>query len=422
MPRISKCGNCAHCLARSSKRRCLEPIALTKTPRRIVSESVSTCQSRGEAVESDASTGTSEGSHDALQIESSSGEALSRQENSDGESIEDVEAELASAIGKPVEVLRRIRKTPTGLVALVDTMSTFFDITRIQSRKALQHLWDRNPDLAPTKEQIVYHRFGGRGRPTPVASLSIVYEVLMLLPGKRAATARSSAAKLVVRYLGGDLSLVREVEANRTFQERLKRENPAAPERIFGEEVEKMPKAYATTSLGLSDHRDLYLGHSGAHPDLVKVGITERLCERTQEHARRLGDFSIFHVFFGAGCLERKFKQLFAPRQVKIEVNGQTHTEYFRLSEAEAIAGVHASAKVVEAEREAEALKHEKALEQEHKRRRLEAETRLIEAECKHKERISEAEIHIHIEHKRRRMDAETRVIEAQAARQIERL
>ena len=291
-------------------------------------------------------------------------------------------------------------------------MSAFFDFTRVQSRKALQHLWDRNPDLAPVREQVVYHQFEGRGGPSQVAPLAVVYEVLMLLPGNRAATARRSAAKLVVRYLGGDLSLVQEVEANHSFQERLKREDPAALERLFGEAVEKMPKAYATTSLGFSDHRDLYLGSSSAHPDLVKVGVTERLGERAQEHARRLGDFNILHVFFGAGCLERKFKQLFASRQVKIDISGQTQTEYFRLSASEGIEGVHTSAKIVEAEREAEVLKNERSLEQEHKRRRLEAETRAVEAECRHKERVLEAEW--------RRVDAETRLIEARAARRIE--
>ena len=48
------------------------------------------------------------------------------------------------------------------------------------------------------------------------------------------------------------------------------------------------------------------------------------------------------------------------------------------------------------------------ALDQEHKRRRIEAETRVIEAEC-----------NLRVEHMRRRMDAETRVIEAKADRQV---
>jgi hypothetical protein len=417
MPRISRCGSCAHCRIPASKKRCLEPTPASKAPHgtRIDISEVTTSAATECGVCGDAPSKDSEAWENSHQGLMDHGDAS--RERSGDESIDAIEAELSLALGQPVEDLRRIRKTSTNLVSLIDAISVFNGLTRMRATVALKHLWDRVPELTVTRSQVVHHQFEGSGRPTQVAPLAIVYEILMLLPGKKAAIARRSAAKLVVRYLGGDPSLVQEVEANRAFQERLKKEDPAAPERLFGEEVEKIPKAYATTSLGFSDHRDLYLGNSGAHPDLVKVGVTERLGERAQEHARRMGDFNIFHVFFGAGCLERKFKQLFAPRQVKIEVNGQTQTEYFRLSEAEAIAGVHTSAKVVEAEREAEALKHEKALEQEHKRRRLEAETRVVEAECKYKE----AEFHLLLEHKRRRMDAKTRVVEAMAARQMER-
>ena len=43
----------------------------------------------------------------------------------------------------------------------------------------------------------------------------------MLLPGQCAARVRRRAAELIVRYLGGDLSIIAEVMANRGMQEEL---------------------------------------------------------------------------------------------------------------------------------------------------------------------------------------------------------
>ena len=60
----------------------------------------------------------------------------------------------------------------------------------------------------------------------------------MLLPGRAAAIARQSAANVVVRYLGGDVSLVREIIANRQMQAQLEPEHPAS---IFGQSVRQGP-------------------------------------------------------------------------------------------------------------------------------------------------------------------------------------
>ena len=50
----------------------------------------------------------------------------------------------------------------------------------------------------------------------------------MLLPGRAAAMARQSAANVIVRYLGGDVSLVREIMHNRNMQDLLPPEHPAS--------------------------------------------------------------------------------------------------------------------------------------------------------------------------------------------------
>jgi len=60
----------------------------------------------------------------------------------------------------------------------------------------------------------------------------------MILPGRAAAIARQSAANVVVRYLGGDVTLVREIMANRNMQAQLEPEHPAT---IFGQSVRQGP-------------------------------------------------------------------------------------------------------------------------------------------------------------------------------------
>ena len=65
-----------------------------------------------------------------------------------------------------------------------------------------------------------------------------IVEIIMLLPGQQAARVRRTAAELLCRYLGGDLSLVNEICRNRDFQEELAIQNPDDARRVFGEAVE----------------------------------------------------------------------------------------------------------------------------------------------------------------------------------------
>ena len=87
------------------------------------------------------------------------------------------------------------------------------------------------------------YRFPGRGqRLTPVmADTRSIVELILALPGCHAARVRRQAAKLLVRYLGGDLSLVDEVCALRVLQEELAIRKAEDPRRVFGEAVEATP-------------------------------------------------------------------------------------------------------------------------------------------------------------------------------------
>jgi hypothetical protein len=82
---------------------------------------------------------------------------------------------------------------------------------------------------------VTNFKFPGRGqRDTPVADAEGITHIIMILPGRAAAIARQSAANVVVRYLGGDTSLVTEIMANRDMQAYL---GPAHPASIFGQSV-----------------------------------------------------------------------------------------------------------------------------------------------------------------------------------------
>jgi len=56
-------------------------------------------------------------------------------------------------------------------------------------------------------------KINGKGNETPVADAKTLIEIVWLLPGKKAHTFRRQSSEKVCRLLGGDLSLVAEIEA-----------------------------------------------------------------------------------------------------------------------------------------------------------------------------------------------------------------
>ena len=90
--------------------------------------------------------------------------------------------------------------------------------------------------IALSKCPTIEGRRGGAHKPIPFASAQEVVQLLHALPGDT--QFKRNAANVVVRYLGGDLTLATEVLENRAAQERLADEAPDHPARIFGEAVE----------------------------------------------------------------------------------------------------------------------------------------------------------------------------------------
>ena len=78
-------------------------------------------------------------------------------------------------------------------------------------------------------------KFPGQGqKPTPVTDARGFVMILNLLPGEKAAHFRMSSADIIVRYLGGDQSLLAEINRNAAAQEVLPENNIG---KLFGATV-----------------------------------------------------------------------------------------------------------------------------------------------------------------------------------------
>ena len=87
-----------------------------------------------------------------------------------------------------------------------------------------QRLAQNFPDVLT---ECINFKFSGRGqKETPVTDARGIVDIIMVLPGKAAASVRRQAADVLVRYLGGDPTLVQEIAANRFAQEELSETDP----------------------------------------------------------------------------------------------------------------------------------------------------------------------------------------------------
>ena len=133
------------------------------------------------------------------------------------------------------DTVGRIRKTAEDppRVSVYDVLQVVTGCPAYSCSTRWQRLKDNFPEVSTPCANF---KFSGRGQvATPVADVRSIAEIIMVLPGRAAAGVRKQAADILVRYLGGDASLVEEVAANRLTQEQLDEDDPA---RIFGQTVE----------------------------------------------------------------------------------------------------------------------------------------------------------------------------------------
>ena len=178
----------------------------------------------------------------------------------------DVSTHLSYLLQRPVPF--RLRITPNKELALIDIVIIFTGLNNNQAGKAVRRLLEQFPDFQSNRLKF---KFPGRGRQTvDVAPLAEALEFAFLLPGRTASKVRKEAAKLLVRYIGGDLSLVDEICQINRVQAALAQIPEAARTaeqqtlRLFGESVENttMKLTIVPAPEGLvpsSNQRDAYV-------------------------------------------------------------------------------------------------------------------------------------------------------------------
>jgi len=144
----------------------------------------------------------------------------------------------------------KIRKTQDGKVSVVDVIAQIKKCKSNYAAQVYQRLLEeeRVPkcevrNIAHTAPERSTARCSRPTTSTPIATAAEITEIIWQLPG--ASDFRKNCAKVCVRYLGGDESLVEEVRMNRRLQEQLREEAPEHPARLFGEAVESQVESEA---------------------------------------------------------------------------------------------------------------------------------------------------------------------------------
>jgi hypothetical protein len=131
-----------------------------------------------------------------------------------------------------LQQIRKTAETPPR-VSVIDVIRAITGLSGSNGHNVLQRLFESYPEVSTNCRNF---KFPGRGqRDTPVADARGIAEIIMVLPGRAAKVFRRQTASVLVRYLGGDLTLVEEVAAIRLAQEQLPEDHPA---RVFGQTVE----------------------------------------------------------------------------------------------------------------------------------------------------------------------------------------
>ena len=145
--------------------------------------------------------------------------------------VKDLMMSLSNLTSESVRHLRKTAEDPPR-VSVLDLISAVTGGSNNCST-VYARLREQFPDVATTTSLF---KFGGRGqRDTPITCVKGAVLIVMLLPGRAAATVRKQAASTLVRYLGGDLSLVDEIARNHLDRQYLDEDAPA---RLFGQQVE----------------------------------------------------------------------------------------------------------------------------------------------------------------------------------------
>ena len=149
--------------------------------------------------------------------------------------ISDLMASLTELTDGTVNQIRKTAEDPPR-ISVYDVLQLVTGCSAANCSIVFSRLGHNFPDILTSCNNF---KFSGRGqKETPVTDARGIVEIIMVLPGKAAASVRRQASNVLVRYLGGDPTLVEEIAANRFAQEELSESDPNNCYRIFGQAVE----------------------------------------------------------------------------------------------------------------------------------------------------------------------------------------
>lgn len=200
---------------------------------------------------------------------------------------------------------------------------------------------------AAVVNQFYNYKFSGMGeRPTPVCTVPQVIELINVLPGARATRFRAAGAKVLVRFLGGDETLIDEVRENSERMTQLattSNEDNTNPVRMF-ELPNGMTGANAACSLMLSPSMQCKTVADMRGPctylimfqyqdkPAIKFGWTKDLHKRIKDHHRM---YPQMRVWWATQCTysevaektERLFKGKMGAYVEQVQLGSKTSTE-----------------------------------------------------------------------------------------------
>jgi hypothetical protein len=101
------------------------------------------------------------------------------------------------------------RDQATGLYALVPIVAYVTEKSNDHAGNVIRSTFVSHPDF---REKTTKVKINQQGHPTWAADLPTIVELIMVLPGKRAKQFRRVCANYIVRILGGDRTLIKEIE------------------------------------------------------------------------------------------------------------------------------------------------------------------------------------------------------------------
>jgi hypothetical protein len=211
---------------------------------------------------------------------------------------------LSLLLKVPLGQIGRIRTTPQNQPAFIDVISIIFHKSKRVSATDLRRLTEQCRTVESSR--CLCHFPGERQRPTPVAKdLKTLIQVIFMLPGPEAAQVRQAAAEIFIRFMGGDLSLIQDVQRMNEVQAFLREHEPEHPMRIFGEAVESTEEVTPASqtqvprvppnpvimkvedSIGLPGSDHLYAA-SRMEDNILKIGVSKDVVERVPELSRSI--------------------------------------------------------------------------------------------------------------------------------------